>query len=250
MGNYYIHFNCNDSNFRGAAFVTDENLIVTRANMTYGGGSDGNTKITLTEPSRIAFFAACGSSGSATITNLQVELGSSYTEWKPYNPLSRSILISIGQTVYGGTLDVISGVGEVTMASVDLGDLSWGLGSASTHTIFAGISGIKLRSNLLSDKYKFLGSYQGSSAVTATGIYSFTGYAGIGIRDDKFDVSTQAGIDAFAESLDGSVVVYELATPIPIQLTPQEVKQLVGENHVWSSAGDVTVEVVNATPIE
>ena len=40
----------------------------------------------------------------------------------------------------------------------------------------------------------------------------------------------------------GAQVVYELATPLTYQLTPQEVQMLLGENYVWSSSGD-TVSV-------
>jgi hypothetical protein len=35
---------------------------------------------------------------------------------------------------------------------------------------------------------------------------------------------------------------YELATPITYQLTPQEVRTLLGVNNIWSDGGDVEVE--------
>ena len=41
----------------------------------------------------------------------------------------------------------------------------------------------------------------------------------------------------------GAQVVYELATPLTVQLTPQQVTTLVGENNIWAyTNGDVTVE--------
>lgn len=39
----------------------------------------------------------------------------------------------------------------------------------------------------------------------------------------------------------GAQVVYKFATPVTYQLTPQEVQTLVGQNYVWSDAGEVTV---------
>ena len=39
----------------------------------------------------------------------------------------------------------------------------------------------------------------------------------------------------------GAQVVYELATPITYQLTPQEVRTLLGTNNIWADTGDVTV---------
>ena len=44
-------------------------------------------------------------------------------------------------------------------------------------------------------------------------------------------------------------VVYELATPLTYQLTPQEVKTLKGQNHVWCDAGDVDLTYVADTKL-
>lgn len=40
----------------------------------------------------------------------------------------------------------------------------------------------------------------------------------------------------------GAQVVYELATPVTYQLTPQEIQTLKGANNIWADTGDVTVE--------
>jgi hypothetical protein len=40
----------------------------------------------------------------------------------------------------------------------------------------------------------------------------------------------------------GVQLVYELATPITYQLTPQEITTLLGVNNVWSDCGPVDVE--------
>ena len=47
----------------------------------------------------------------------------------------------------------------------------------------------------------------------------------------------------------GAQVVYELATPITYQLTPQEVETLKGQNHVWSDSGDVDLTYVADTKL-
>lgn len=39
----------------------------------------------------------------------------------------------------------------------------------------------------------------------------------------------------------GAQVVYELAEPLVYDLTPVEIRTLVGENHIWADTGDVTV---------
>ena len=67
----------------------------------------------------------------------------------------------------------------------------------------------------------------------------------------------KAGLTAaeFKTAMSGIQFVYELATPLTYQLTPNEVTTLIGTNHVWSDAGEVTVEygtdpytMVNDTP--
>jgi hypothetical protein len=37
-------------------------------------------------------------------------------------------------------------------------------------------------------------------------------------------------------------VVYTLATPIEITLTPTQIETLIGQNNVWSDAGEVDVD--------
>ena len=67
-----------------------------------------------------------------------------------------------------------------------------------------------------------------------------TGYIGngiIGLCDPNY---TDA--QALKTALSGVRLVYELATPIEISLTPQTINSLVGQNNVWDD-GTVTVEV-------
>ena len=44
-------------------------------------------------------------------------------------------------------------------------------------------------------------------------------------------------------------LVYELATPTTIQLTPQQIDSLLGRNNVWADSGDVTVEYIADTKL-
>jgi hypothetical protein len=36
-------------------------------------------------------------------------------------------------------------------------------------------------------------------------------------------------------------LVYPLATPLTVQLTPSQISTLLGENHIWADTGDVAV---------
>lgn len=46
---------------------------------------------------------------------------------------------------------------------------------------------------------------------------------------------------AFKTAMSGQTLVYELATPQTIQLTPTEIQTLLGENNVWADSGDVEI---------
>ena len=51
----------------------------------------------------------------------------------------------------------------------------------------------------------------------------------------------KAAAEAFKTAMDGVQLVYPLATPQTYQLTPHQIQTLVGQNNVWSDAGNVEV---------
>ena len=55
------------------------------------------------------------------------------------------------------------------------------------------------------------------------------------VRDDSY---TDPAV--FKTAMSGVQLVYELATPISIQLTPTEVDTLRGDNVIWADCGDIT----------
>ena len=172
-------------------------------------------------------------------------------------------------TVYGGTLDVVTGVLTVDWAMVDLGTLTWNKSSSGTGRFAASIptsiappykfeSGTEMRCSA----YAFDGfgntdiGYYGANG-TIKYYYRAYGYAAqeIYVVDESKDSLTTA---QFKTAMSGVQLCYELATPIAYQLTGQEVEALAGTNNVWSSSGDVSVTVTtllggivtNPTPFE
>ena len=53
--------------------------------------------------------------------------------------------------------------------------------------------------------------------------------------------SSYSDANSFKTALGEQEILYELATPLTFNLTPTEIKTLVGINNVWSDAGDVDV---------
>ena len=115
----------------------------------------------------------------------QVEVGATPTEFEIGTSEATNISLSSAGTVYGGTLDVVSGELKVT------------------HGYIASYSGQALPSAWISDRDVYV---DGTRPTT------------------------------------GAQVVYQLAASTTYNLTPTEVKSLLGINNVWSDVGDVEVE--------
>jgi hypothetical protein len=56
------------------------------------------------------------------------------------------------------------------------------------------------------------------------------------IRDDRYDTE-----EDFKTAMDGVYMYYELATPRTIQLTPTEIKTILGVNNIFADTGDIDV---------
>lgn len=120
--------------------------------------------------------------------DISINYPSTDHDYHAYN--GQTITKNLGRTVYGGTLDVVSGV-----LTVDRGYI-------------ASYNGETLPSTWISDR-------------------------------DEYASGTTPTI--------GAEVVYELATPQTYQLTPTEVNTLVGENNIWSNAGQVELRIAEST---
>ena len=168
----------------------------------------------------------------------QVEFGSTATAYEPYAgttvPISWQ---SEAGMIYGGTLDVLTGVLTVGWASVDLGTLGWLYDSVNarfytdglTGTIKRGASG--WRTTLICSNYK---TTSGIDADCTISEYASTGY--IYIRDTAYSDK-----DTFRAAMSGVQLVYDLATPITVQLTPATLSTILGTNNIWADTGDVSV---------
>ena len=122
----------------------------------------------------------------ANLNIAQLEAGTVATSYEPYIdtttlPISWQ---SEAGTVYGGILDVTSGVLTVTDAQI------------------ASYAGETLPGEWISDRDVYVA---GTTPTT------------------------------------GAQVVYELATPLTYNLTPQEITSLLGQNNIWADCGDTSV---------
>ena len=143
------------------------------------------------------------------------------------------------QTVYGGTLDVLSGELTIDKELITLTSAeSWSKSSDTSCDVFicsSGFSQDDLSQAFITNQFEY----------TVPDASRRLGYAWRGSNDTQLRVGyTPYGTTTLAQFktwLDSNPlqVACTLAIPTTLSLTPQTVKALVGENHIQASTGDV-----------
>lgn len=156
---------------------------------------------------------------------------------------------ALGRTVYGGTLDVLSGALTVDRAMADLGTLTWGKASGSA-------SNVRFYSLSLQSVIKKMPDNNTAGNIICSDYENTTankGYSGkvhpaiTEDRDGTISVYNEAYASVtaseFKTAMRGVQLCYELATPQTYQLTPQQINTLMGNNAVIVD-GASAIEVV------
>lgn len=216
----------NGGSFSSAAFETGNGLTLIASDTIY-----------------LLVRVASGATVNKTFYPMIRAVGTDST-YEPYQGTTYPVNLSdTAGTVYGGTVDVVSGVLTVDRAMVDLGTLTWASWLESGTYIFnAVVDGKKQTraSTLICSQYKPNYSVLIWGDLVDCEITGANGNSRVYIRDQRFTNN-----DAFTTAMSGVQLVYELATPLTYQLTPTQIMTLIGDNNVWSDAGDVTVELIN-----
>lgn len=182
---------------------------------------------------------------SETTTVAQLELGSTASSYVPYSGDTISITFpSAAGTVYGGTLDVTTGVLTVDMAMVDMGTLNWMYYSAQQRIVAQVNSGKTAATNIGLDGacsvYKVVNTgyaVMPDKSIIIGNNFISNQYAAMVVYDSDY---TDA--ETFKTAVSGQTLVFPLKNPVTYQLTPTEVTTLLGTNNIWADCGDSTVE--------
>ena len=180
------------------------------------------------------------SSGITTVKNPQLEFGSEATDYEPYKGSTYSVNWETeAGTVYGATLDVVSGKLIVDRGYSKLSDLtSWGTDSnLNNGTMRAVISNVlkpvsSVVTTAIMDCRKAVAYGPLQPTWTTSFAISYEGKVVV-------PMNRQITVAEFLSEYGNHEVCYPLATPIEIQLTPQEVRTLLGENNIWSDSGNI-----------
>lgn len=200
-----------------------------------------------------------GGANEISYSEIQLEVGSTATAFEPYENIcpitgltGLSVYVSPTQdqqdattytsdwaspagTVYAGTVDLATGVLTVTKKGIDMGSVDWAKSSA-TSSVGGSVFSFPIGNigDGMAPRVRYADNTMLSSMFsTAPASRWFVSQM---LDNEMFSnelaifVSASGYTDeqAFKEAVTGATLVYELATPVTYQLTPQEVSVLEG----------------------
>lgn len=188
---------------------------------------------------RLAFFAKWGQSGTAVsvYNDVQLEIGSTATDYEPYKGTTTTT--ALGRTVYGGTLDVVTGVLTVTHKFLHLTSVVQVSTPSGAHVYWRfvinekGINGATAETIICNMAKSAYGEADNTCYVTSAGSLLL-------LFPEDQTLNTKALVDAWLANHELQIC-YKLATPQTYNLTAQQVELLTGQNNVWADTGDITI---------
>lgn len=218
---------------------------------SYGSFNDGSTLPLISLTSNIVPVQA--GSGDPSPTNIRpisgftkanvvvspttdAEDGTTYTIQFQYgsNPL----------TVYGGTLDVVSGVLTVDRVNVFLKDLTF-TRQARSSSVGGYYFRAEIDDNAISDTdatqlYSHgVSNNPYASKENCARVFESSAYLFVGFSDDM-NIITLADFNTWVSNNQNASICYKIKTPQTIQLTPTQVNSLLGQNYISSDTGNIT----------
>ena len=167
--------------------------------------------------------------------NCQITLANESWDYEPFGQTYPVSWQTEAGTVYGGTVDLVTGVLTVDRAKYDLSQLTWTFDStrqrwvsAVDNTLKKNTSGNTL-TGAICDALEEHTPNEIANNQTIIG-FSITANPNITLRNGDT-----------VNSPTGNIVAH-LATPTTYQLDPTQIHALLGQNNVWADCGDVEVE--------
>ena len=246
--------------------IRNKNLIPVRPNTTYyfyRGFASGIVRRVFWDENMNCIYSQTGLSVNTTFTtpnnavwfgfNTDTNYGTTYrNDISINNPPSETgynahtggaytgntYTIALGDTYYGGSLDVTNGVLTVTWKSVDMDSLNYVKGNRNTdNTGYIYRTQITDMAKSNDDAICEIYAFQTSGTFVWESIHQYM----YGINGNAvIFVDDYANANDFKAAVNGKLFVYPLATPFTIQLTPTQIEQLLGTNNVFADCGDIT----------
>lgn len=218
-------------------------VMVTEANLfTNIGTTPSHTTVTLANNVAYVYIRGYQSGGASGITNSQIQFEFGETQ-SAYQPFGTTTPVSLGQTIYGGTAELVGGNGSKTFGYADLGELNWGKLSSVTGafysiqpTAYAPRYNNDYVANAICEQYKVVSRNNLPNNDCSFSI-SYSDQVYLTVKDERYSTS-----EAFKTAMSGVHIVYELATPVPFTFTGANVYSKSGLNNVFADSGDVDLK--------
>lgn len=209
------------STTNSVAFYDDDKSFISRFQPSRGE----NAQFTTPENTRYIRFNV--GKASYNVNTIQIEEGSQASSYEPYT-----------NTVYGGTLDVETGEVTVNMAMVDLGNKTYVRQTIPSQYPTAGYRYRASLSNSLANKSICSHLPRVSSTYNSYGFNISENYVFIA---DKYASDNTMTANEFVNYVNGWQLIYAIATPRTIQLTPEQINILKGQNNIWIEDEGATI---------
>ena len=169
-----------------------------------------------------------------TTVSIMLEQGSSASTFEPYT-----------STIYGGSLDLVTGVLTAEYGIVDMGTLNYVLyGETSTRQTWQFALDAEYPTDgskplqAISSKFKQVNR----TSVWSPNTMSWTSTGSFNYGIVNFEPGAYESGNAVKTAMEGTQLCYLLKTPLTYQLTPQQITALIGDNTIWADAnGDCEV---------
>lgn len=197
---------------------------------------------------RVAIVIQSGVNATGLVFKPMIRWTTDDDTFEPYNGTTYPISFASAGTVYGGTLDVTSGMLTVTYRYITIDGTAsikkeaTGY-NANNEVFYIGISANKGKfpsatsqaPNIVSNQLQVI-PYGSLRSTDIVGAITYTS------KGDYLDwISGEATVDAEKARLNTTPlqIAYELENPISYQLSETEVRTLLGNNNIWSDTGSV-----------
>lgn len=198
-----------------------------------------------TTPSKTAYYKVrlTGSDYRPDRTmNMQLELGSTATAYEPYQETNYNFSLEKAGTVYGGTLNVLTGEltvdrGITTLADKTFSERQSSVLPAGGYYVINGFADwISAQKAIVSDMlHGTVFADRGADGTISPLNSSSAAVNSLALFTKK---AKEEAIAAYKDA----TICYPLANPVTYQLTPQEVSTLLGGNTFSCDAGKVSLE--------
>lgn len=181
-------------------------------------------------------------SANTTYSEFQVEVGSTATDYSPYN--GQTATVNFGQTVYGGEVNVTGGKVTVTKIA-HVFDGSENFLTLASGRVFAYDFGVNVANSFDNNNSLCSHFHKGATSwdLLAVGEYLIAGGRYGGVNPDMTLADYKTYLQAQYNNGTPVTLVATLATPIEITTTPENLTAISGENNVYGDTnGDTEVE--------